>query len=101
MMRHLKEDSLCSKFVLSLGSADKKLFLPQEQNWPSNGNGAIIPVLLKVSSNKSILMKIAIYNVNGVNAWLPVWLRWLKATAPDVVCLQELKALRKNFGRDR
>lgn len=37
-------------------------------------------------------MKIATYNVNGINARLPVLLRWLSETKPDVVCLQELKA---------
>ncbi len=37
-------------------------------------------------------MKIATYNVNGINGRLPVLLRWLKETAPDIVCLQELKA---------
>lgn len=37
-------------------------------------------------------MKIATYNVNGINARLPVLLRWLEETAPDVACLQELKA---------
>ena len=37
-------------------------------------------------------MKIATYNVNGINSRLPVLLRWLEETAPDVVCLQELKA---------
>ncbi|HEY5369641.1 MAG TPA: exodeoxyribonuclease III [Hanamia sp.] len=37
-------------------------------------------------------MKIATYNVNGINARLPVLLRWLKEAKPDVVCLQELKA---------
>ena len=37
-------------------------------------------------------MKIATYNVNGVNARLPVLLQWLKESQPDVVCLQELKA---------
>ena len=37
-------------------------------------------------------MKIATFNVNGVNGRLPVLLRWLKETAPDVVCLQELKS---------
>lgn len=37
-------------------------------------------------------MKIATYNVNGINARLPVLLQWLKTSAPDVVCLQELKA---------
>lgn len=37
-------------------------------------------------------MKIATYNVNGINARLPILLRWLESTAPDVVCLQELKS---------
>jgi exodeoxyribonuclease-3 len=42
-------------------------------------------------------MKIATYNVNGVNGRLPVLLRWLKESAPDVVCLQELKAPAEKF----
>jgi exodeoxyribonuclease III len=42
-------------------------------------------------------MKIATYNVNGISARLPVLLRWLKETAPDVVCLQELKAPQEKF----
>ena len=42
-------------------------------------------------------MKIATYNVNGINARLPVLLRWLAETAPDVVCLQELKAPQDKF----
>lgn len=42
-------------------------------------------------------MKIATYNVNGVNGRLPVLLRWLEETKPDVVCLQELKAPQDNF----
>ena len=37
-------------------------------------------------------MRIASYNVNGVNGRLPVLLQWLAQTSPDVVCLQELKA---------
>ncbi|MBC7768201.1 MAG: exodeoxyribonuclease III [Phycisphaerales bacterium] len=37
-------------------------------------------------------MRIATYNVNGVNGRLPVLLRWLELTSPDIVCLQELKA---------
>ena len=37
-------------------------------------------------------MKIATYNVNGVNGRLPVLLRWLQEAQPDIVCLQELKA---------
>lgn len=42
-------------------------------------------------------MKIATYNVNGVNGRLPVLLRWLGETEPDVVCLQELKAPEEKF----
>ena len=42
-------------------------------------------------------MKIATYNVNGVNGHLPVLLRWLKESSPDVVCLQELKAPQEKF----
>ena len=37
-------------------------------------------------------MKIATYNVNGINARLPVLLRWLEEYSPDIACLQELKA---------
>jgi exodeoxyribonuclease III len=37
-------------------------------------------------------MKIATFNVNGVNGRLPVLLDWLSQTQPDVVCLQELKS---------
>jgi exodeoxyribonuclease-3 len=42
-------------------------------------------------------MKIATYNVNGVNGRLPVLLRWLGETSPDIVCLQELKAPQEKF----
>ena len=42
-------------------------------------------------------MKIATYNVNGVNGRLPVLLRWLSESAPDIVCLQELKAPQEKF----
>jgi exonuclease III len=37
-------------------------------------------------------MKISTFNVNGINGRLPVLLRWLAETEPDVVCLQEIKA---------
>lgn len=42
-------------------------------------------------------MKIATYNVNGVNGRLPVLLKWLEEASPDVVCLQELKAPQEKF----
>jgi exodeoxyribonuclease III len=42
-------------------------------------------------------MKIATYNVNGINGRLPVLLRWLREEQPDIVCLQELKAPDEKF----
>jgi exodeoxyribonuclease-3 len=42
-------------------------------------------------------VKIATFNVNGVNGRLPVLLRWLREEAPDIVCLQELKAPPEKF----
>ena len=42
-------------------------------------------------------MKIATYNVNGINGRLPVLLKWLSESAPDIVCLQELKAPQEKF----
>ena len=37
-------------------------------------------------------MKIATFNVNGIGVRLPRLLEWLAESAPDVACLQELKA---------
>lgn len=42
-------------------------------------------------------MKIATYNVNGISSRLPVLLRWLSETQPDVACLQELKAPQEKY----
>ncbi len=42
-------------------------------------------------------MKIATYNVNSINARLPVLLQWLEVAKPDVACLQELKAAQEKF----
>jgi exodeoxyribonuclease-3 len=42
-------------------------------------------------------MKIATFNVNGVNGRLAVLLRWLAEAQPDIVCLQELKAPQEKF----
>ena len=42
-------------------------------------------------------MKIASYNVNGVNGRLPVLSRWIQEAKPDIVCLQELKAPEEKF----
>jgi exodeoxyribonuclease-3 len=42
-------------------------------------------------------VKLATYNVNGVNGRLEILLRWLGEAEPDVVCLQELKAPQEKF----
>ncbi len=44
-------------------------------------------------------MKIATWNVNSVLARLPLVLRWLAATRPDVLCLQEIKCVDEKFPR--
>ncbi len=44
-------------------------------------------------------MKIATFKVNGINGRLPVLLRWLEESCPDIVCLQELKAPQEKFPR--
>src|SRR5207253_11188942 len=36
-------------------------------------------------------LRIATYNVNGVNGRLPRLLEWLEEPRPDVACLQEIK----------
>ena len=42
-------------------------------------------------------MKIATFNVNGLNARLPALLRWLDESEPDAACLQELKMPAERF----
>jgi exodeoxyribonuclease-3 len=42
-------------------------------------------------------MKIATYNVNGVNGRLAVLLRWLDEEQPDIACLQELRSPQERF----
>ncbi|RZI84599.1 MAG: exodeoxyribonuclease III [Rubrivivax sp.] len=42
-------------------------------------------------------LKIATFNVNGINARLPALLDWLASEQPDAACLQELKAPDEKF----
>jgi exodeoxyribonuclease-3 len=42
-------------------------------------------------------VKIATFNVNGINGRLPRLLEWLEESKPDVACLQELKAPQDKF----
>jgi exodeoxyribonuclease III len=46
------------------------------------------------------MIRIATFNVNGVNGRLPVLLRWLGETKYDIVCLQELKTSDEKFPLD-
>ncbi|MGI4813308.1 MAG: exodeoxyribonuclease III [Janthinobacterium lividum] len=38
------------------------------------------------------ILKIATFNINGIRSRLPALLEWLRREAPDIACLQELKA---------
>jgi len=42
-------------------------------------------------------VKVATFNVNGIKSRLPHLLLWLEREAPDVACLQELKAIGEGF----
>lgn len=42
-------------------------------------------------------MKIATFNINNINKRLQNLVAWLKASKPDVVCLQELKCTQADF----
>jgi exodeoxyribonuclease-3 len=42
-------------------------------------------------------LRIATFNVNGINGRLDNLLEWLKRESPDVACLQELKAVDEGF----
>jgi exodeoxyribonuclease III len=42
-------------------------------------------------------MKVATFNINGINQRLNVLISWLLEKSPDIVCLQELKAADNRF----
>ena len=42
-------------------------------------------------------MIVATFNVNGIGSRLAALLEWLEKAAPDIVCLQELKAQDARF----
>jgi exodeoxyribonuclease III len=44
-------------------------------------------------------VKIATFNINGIERRLPNLLAWLRAAAPDVACLQEIKCTNAAFPR--
>jgi exodeoxyribonuclease III len=45
-------------------------------------------------------LRIATFNINGIRSRLPALLQWLEREAPDIVCLQELKAVDSAFPVD-
>lgn len=46
------------------------------------------------------ILKVATFNVNGINSRLPNLLEWLATEKPDIVALQELKATDQAFPAD-
>lgn len=44
-------------------------------------------------------MKVATWNINGVRARIGNMLHWLRESAPDIVCLQEIKTVDEQFPR--
>ena len=42
-------------------------------------------------------LRIATFNINGIRSRLPALLQWLERESPDIVCLQELKAVDSAF----
>ena len=51
----------------------------------------------RVGRARKRLLRIASYNINGINTRLPVLLRWLQEFQPDIACLQELKSIGERF----
>jgi len=45
-------------------------------------------------------MRIASFNANSIRARLPIILDWLKASSPDVLCIQETKVQDPDFPRE-
>ncbi len=72
---------------------------PGRLRWASTRTARLRPLCPGVDEAVDRRMKIATYNVNGVNGRLPVLLRWLEEAQPDVVCLQEMKAPQEKFPR--
>src|SRR5690606_20543893 len=48
---------------------------------------------------RSVPMKIATWNINGVKARIENLVAWLKESQPDIVCLQEIKTVDEGFPR--
>jgi exodeoxyribonuclease-3 len=64
---------------------------------PSSGSEQLYACGTGTPFRRSPAVRIATYNVNGVNGRLPVLLRWLAEAQPDIACLQELKCADERF----
>ncbi len=53
--------------------------------------------MVKNGKQGSGTLKIVTFNINNINKRLENLASWLQKTQPDVVCLQELKAVQNNF----
>src|SRR5438094_10516897 len=58
---------------------------------PSPRPGAVAPLVGWLG------VKIATFNVNGINGRLPRLLEWIEESEPDIACLQELKTTDDKF----
>ena len=59
-----------------------------------------MPSLARPVQRRAPAVRIASFNVNGINARLAALQRWLEESAPDVACLQELKMPGERFPAD-
>ncbi len=50
------------------------------------------PAIKRIAKRAAPVTKVATFNVNGINSRLSNLLEWLEKEAPQVVCVQELKA---------
>ena len=50
--------------------------------------------------NEFLTLKIATWNINGIKARHHNLVEWLKQSAPDIACLQEIKSVDENFPRE-
>jgi hypothetical protein len=70
-------------------------YLRRAKGRKKDANGCGFPIV--AINFWHIGMKLATYNVNGINGRLSGLLRWLQESKPDAVCLQELKCQQENF----
>ena len=75
-------------------SVDKPVRLGATRNPARRTRGRAARWALMARNQK---LRIASYNINGINPRLPVLLRWLADAQPDFACLQELKCTDEQF----